>query len=223
MGRRKIHIKKIEADRQRCITLSRRRAGLFKKAHELSVLCACEVMVIVFDSRDSCHTFASTQDTSALLQRYADHAAHGAVNTHIVDATGDFSEEIKIRNATSSSSLSSSSSFRAGGMAQASESLSSCGSSDQEDDKEAEVTSDVEMADDTEVEDDFTGRGGGMAGTPIPLDPTSTRRRLSRKRSMDVDISYSDAEESVKSHPSRNSRPASHLRSPRKNWKSQNS
>ncbi|KAJ3034774.1 Agamous-like MADS-box protein agl15 [Rhizophlyctis rosea] len=100
MGRRKIHIQKIEGARQRSITLGRRRAGLFKKAHELSVLCECETLVLVFDSRDECHTFASTQDIGSIIARYANHLERGTSKAHVVDATGDYSEEIKVRNST---------------------------------------------------------------------------------------------------------------------------
>jgi hypothetical protein len=33
------------------VTLNKRKAGLFKKAYELSVLCKCDVALIVFDAQ----------------------------------------------------------------------------------------------------------------------------------------------------------------------------
>lgn len=43
MGRKKIVIKRLEEDRNRNVTFLKRKAGLMKKAWELSVLCGAEV------------------------------------------------------------------------------------------------------------------------------------------------------------------------------------
>lgn len=48
MGRRKIEIAPIEDNRNRLVTFTKRKTGLFKKAYELGVLCGAEVAVIVF-------------------------------------------------------------------------------------------------------------------------------------------------------------------------------
>ncbi|RWW10378.1 hypothetical protein GW17_00026076 [Ensete ventricosum] len=48
MGRQKIEIKRIESEEARQVCFSKRRAGLFKKANELSVLCGAELALIVF-------------------------------------------------------------------------------------------------------------------------------------------------------------------------------
>ncbi|KAM0944037.1 putative transcription factor MADS-type1 family [Dioscorea sansibarensis] len=48
MGRQRIEIKKIENEEARQVCFSKRRAGLFKKANELSILCGAEVALIVF-------------------------------------------------------------------------------------------------------------------------------------------------------------------------------
>ena len=48
MGRQKIDIKRIESEEARQVCFSKRRAGLFKKANELSILCGAEIGVIVF-------------------------------------------------------------------------------------------------------------------------------------------------------------------------------
>ncbi|ODQ64056.1 hypothetical protein NADFUDRAFT_43692 [Nadsonia fulvescens var. elongata DSM 6958] len=47
MGRRKIAIKPLQDDRNRSVTFLKRKAGLFKKAHELAVLCQVDIAVII--------------------------------------------------------------------------------------------------------------------------------------------------------------------------------
>ncbi|PWA68761.1 agamous-like MADS-box protein AGL15 [Artemisia annua] len=61
MGRGKIEIKKIENVSTRQVTFSKRRAGLLKKAHELSVLCDAEVGIIVFSNTGRLYEFCSTR------------------------------------------------------------------------------------------------------------------------------------------------------------------
>ncbi|MCJ1306374.1 hypothetical protein MMC25_000016 [Agyrium rufum] len=59
MGRRKIEIKAIKDDRNRSVTFLKRKGGLFKKAHELSVLCSVDVAVIIFGHNKKLYEFAS--------------------------------------------------------------------------------------------------------------------------------------------------------------------
>ncbi|KHG04023.1 Floral homeotic APETALA 1 [Gossypium arboreum] len=62
MGRGRVQLKRIENKINRQVTFSKRRAGLLKKAHEISILCDAEVALIVFShkgklfeySTDSC-------------------------------------------------------------------------------------------------------------------------------------------------------------------------
>nr|KAJ0226359.1 hypothetical protein LSAT_V11C100040700 [Lactuca sativa] len=61
MGRGKIEIKKIENVSTRQVTFSKRRAGLLKKAHELSVLCDAEVAIIVFSNTGRLYEFSSSR------------------------------------------------------------------------------------------------------------------------------------------------------------------
>jgi hypothetical protein len=64
MGRRKIPILPIASKRSRANTYKKRRPGLFKKAHELAVLCNKKVFVyIVDDNTGSMHMFGSTDET----------------------------------------------------------------------------------------------------------------------------------------------------------------
>lgn len=60
MGRGKIEIKKIENANSRQVTFSKRRTGLLKKAHELSVLCDAEVAVIIFSNTGKLFEFSSS-------------------------------------------------------------------------------------------------------------------------------------------------------------------
>jgi hypothetical protein len=50
MGRQKIEIRRIERNEVRHVCFSKRRAGLFSKASELSILCGAGVAVVVFFS-----------------------------------------------------------------------------------------------------------------------------------------------------------------------------
>ncbi|PHH60575.1 hypothetical protein CDD81_1547 [Ophiocordyceps australis] len=76
MGRRKIEIKAIKDDRNRSVTFLKRKGGLFKKAHELSVLCSVDVAVFIFGNNKKLYEYSSS-DMRDLIQRYQ---VHGAVN-----------------------------------------------------------------------------------------------------------------------------------------------
>ncbi|KAI3827006.1 hypothetical protein L1987_01067 [Smallanthus sonchifolius] len=69
MGRGKIEIKKIENVSTRQVTFSKRRAGLLKKAHELSVLCDAEVGIIVFSNTGRLYEFCSSS-MRGIIDRY---------------------------------------------------------------------------------------------------------------------------------------------------------
>ncbi|KAL8200414.1 hypothetical protein R6Q57_011753 [Mikania cordata] len=55
MGRGRIEIKKIENNTNRQVTYSKRRNGIFKKAHELTVLCDAKVSLIIFSNTGKFH------------------------------------------------------------------------------------------------------------------------------------------------------------------------
>ncbi|KAI9727975.1 MAG: hypothetical protein M1828_005380 [Chrysothrix sp. TS-e1954] len=69
MGRRKIEIKGIKDDRNRSVTFLKRKGGLFKKAHELSVLCSVDVAVVIFGQNRKLYEFSSG-DINHTLARY---------------------------------------------------------------------------------------------------------------------------------------------------------
>ncbi|KAK3309930.1 uncharacterized protein B0T15DRAFT_481446 [Chaetomium strumarium] len=78
MGRRKIEIKAIKDDRNRSVTFLKRKGGLFKKAHELSVLCSVDVAVIIFGSNKKLYEYSSG-DLRELVARWT---YHGNPNEH---------------------------------------------------------------------------------------------------------------------------------------------
>ncbi|KAJ1662473.1 hypothetical protein IW140_005276 [Coemansia sp. RSA 1813] len=70
MGRKKINIREIENSRQKTVTFARRRAGLIKKAHELSILCGVKVAILMFDSKHASHVYSSSDTPEDLFARY---------------------------------------------------------------------------------------------------------------------------------------------------------
>lgn len=57
MGRRKIEMKMVMDSGTRQVTFSKRRTGLFKKANELSTLCAAQVAILVFSPGGKPYSF----------------------------------------------------------------------------------------------------------------------------------------------------------------------
>ncbi|VDL90041.1 unnamed protein product [Schistocephalus solidus] len=73
MGRKKIEIKRIEDERNRQVTFTKRKLGLMKKAYELSVLCDCEIALIIFNSSKRLFQYASS-DIDQVLLRYTEYS-----------------------------------------------------------------------------------------------------------------------------------------------------
>lgn len=69
MGRKKIPIERITDSHNRKVTLNKRKAGLMKKVYELSVLCNCEVALIIFDAEGKLHEF-SNRDVDDITKHY---------------------------------------------------------------------------------------------------------------------------------------------------------
>ncbi|KAK5134373.1 hypothetical protein LTR08_006553 [Meristemomyces frigidus] len=69
MGRRKIEIKPIKDDRNRSVTFLKRKGGLFKKAHELSVLCSVDVAVVIFGHNKKLYEYSSS-DINEIVGRF---------------------------------------------------------------------------------------------------------------------------------------------------------
>ncbi|XP_058760722.1 MADS-box protein JOINTLESS-like [Vicia villosa] len=69
MTRKKIQIKKIDNISSRQVTFSKRRKGLFKKAHELSTLCDADVGLLVFSSTNKLFEYASSSMQQIIERR----------------------------------------------------------------------------------------------------------------------------------------------------------
>ncbi|MED6135188.1 Agamous-like MADS-box protein ap1 [Stylosanthes scabra] len=70
MGRGRVQLKRIENKINRQVTFSKRRAGLLKKANEISVLCDAEVALIVFSCKGKLFQFSSDPCMEKILERY---------------------------------------------------------------------------------------------------------------------------------------------------------
>lgn len=74
MGRKKIQIEHIKDDRNRQVTFLKRKHGLMKKAYELSVLCNCEVALVIMPSNNKLIQYSSS-DMNSLLTRFKEVAS----------------------------------------------------------------------------------------------------------------------------------------------------
>ncbi|GAB4832430.1 hypothetical protein Ancab_006448 [Ancistrocladus abbreviatus] len=74
MGRGRVQLKRIENKISRQVTFSKRRSGLLKKAHEISVLCDAEVALIVFSTKGKLFEYATDSSMEKILERYERYA-----------------------------------------------------------------------------------------------------------------------------------------------------
>ncbi|XP_069379998.1 myocyte enhancer factor 2cb isoform X7 [Paralichthys olivaceus] len=87
MGRKKIQITRIMDERNRQVTFTKRKFGLMKKAYELSVLCDCEIALIIFNSTNKLFQYASTDMDKVLLKYTEYNEPHESrTNSDIVEA-----------------------------------------------------------------------------------------------------------------------------------------
>ncbi|XP_039622623.1 myocyte-specific enhancer factor 2B [Polypterus senegalus] len=86
MGRKKIQISRIMDQRNRQVTFTKRKFGLMKKAYELSVLCDCEIALIIFNSTNRLFQYAST-DMDKVLLKYTEYSEphESRTNTDILE------------------------------------------------------------------------------------------------------------------------------------------
>ncbi|XP_050230274.1 truncated transcription factor CAULIFLOWER A-like [Mercurialis annua] len=70
MGRGRVELKRIENKISRQVTFSKRRSGLLKKAHEISVLCEADVALIVFSTKGKLFEYSTDSSMEAILERY---------------------------------------------------------------------------------------------------------------------------------------------------------
>lgn len=65
-----MQLKRIENKISRQVTFSKRRTGLLKKAHEISVLCDADVALIVFSTKGKLFEYSTHSSMEAILERY---------------------------------------------------------------------------------------------------------------------------------------------------------
>ncbi|XP_024023274.1 truncated transcription factor CAULIFLOWER A isoform X2 [Morus notabilis] len=70
MGRGRVQLKRIENKISRQVTFSKRRSGLLKKAHEISVLCDAHVGLIIFSTKGKLFEYSSDSSMETILERY---------------------------------------------------------------------------------------------------------------------------------------------------------
>ncbi|XP_019185728.1 PREDICTED: truncated transcription factor CAULIFLOWER A-like isoform X1 [Ipomoea nil] len=70
MGRGRVELKRIENKISRQVTFSKRRSGLLKKAHEISVLCDADVALIVFSTQGKLFEYSTDSSMENILERY---------------------------------------------------------------------------------------------------------------------------------------------------------
>ncbi|XP_004514527.1 agamous-like MADS-box protein AGL12 isoform X1 [Cicer arietinum] len=70
MARGKVQLKRIENPVHRQVTFCKRRAGLLKKAKELSVLCDAEIGLVIFSAHGKLYELATKGTMQGLIEKY---------------------------------------------------------------------------------------------------------------------------------------------------------
>lgn len=82
MGRKKITLTKLTDPRSRQVTFSKRKFGLFKKSYELSLMCGCDIAVILISSNNKLYQYSS-ENMESTLMKYSEWS--GKVETKTAD------------------------------------------------------------------------------------------------------------------------------------------
>ena len=79
------------------VTFTKRKFGLMKKAYELSVLCDCEIALIIFNSTNRLFQYAST-DMDKVLLKYTEYSEphESRTNTDILEVNPPSSTNVYI-------------------------------------------------------------------------------------------------------------------------------
>ncbi|KAG6708687.1 hypothetical protein I3843_06G087900 [Carya illinoinensis] len=94
MGRGRVQLKRIENKINRQVTFSKRRGGLLKKAHEISVLCDAEVGLIVFSNKGKVFEYSTDSCMEKILERYESYSyAEGKLVTTDSEFQGNWNSE----------------------------------------------------------------------------------------------------------------------------------
>ncbi|KAG6490368.1 truncated transcription factor CAULIFLOWER A-like [Zingiber officinale] len=89
MGRGRVELKRIENKVNRQVTFSKRRSGLLKKAHEISVLCDAQVGLLIFSPKGKLYEYSTNASMESLVERYR---LHSFVETGIPVAADSVSQ-----------------------------------------------------------------------------------------------------------------------------------
>ncbi|XP_073118843.1 agamous-like MADS-box protein AGL8 homolog isoform X2 [Henckelia pumila] len=94
MGRGRVQLKRIENKINRQVTFSKRRSGLLKKAHEISVLCDADVGLIVFSTKGKLFEYATDSCMERILERYEQYSyAERKLTSPNLESPGSWSLE----------------------------------------------------------------------------------------------------------------------------------
>ena len=86
MGRKKIRIERIKDERNRQVTFTKRKNGLMKKAMELSVLCDCDIALVIVNSNNKAFQYSSSAkdgEIESVLEKYRKAAMKKVVNNKL--------------------------------------------------------------------------------------------------------------------------------------------
>ncbi|XP_065847100.1 agamous-like MADS-box protein AGL12 isoform X3 [Euphorbia lathyris] len=78
MARGKVQMKRIQNPVHRQVTFCKRRAGLLKKANELSVLCDAQIGVLIFSANGKLYELATKGSMQELIERYSKATGSGS-------------------------------------------------------------------------------------------------------------------------------------------------
>ncbi|ODV89641.1 hypothetical protein CANCADRAFT_46056 [Tortispora caseinolytica NRRL Y-17796] len=67
MGRRKIEIRPLADERSRQVTFLKRKKGLFRKAHQLSVLCSVDIAIVIIGPKRRLFEFSSNDNIDQII------------------------------------------------------------------------------------------------------------------------------------------------------------
>ncbi|XP_020692570.1 truncated transcription factor CAULIFLOWER A isoform X2 [Dendrobium catenatum] len=91
MGRGRVQLRRIENKIKRQVTFSKRRSGLLKKAHEISVLCDADVALIVFSNKGKLYEYSTDSSMDKILERYESYTyAERAIFSSEADPQADW-------------------------------------------------------------------------------------------------------------------------------------
>lgn len=84
MARGKVQMKRIENPVHRQVTFCKRRAGLLKKAKELSILCDADIGVFIFSNHGKLYELATNGYISPSLSLHEHARAHALTHTRFM-------------------------------------------------------------------------------------------------------------------------------------------